>query len=86
MDQFDKALANSVVNPNYSSALRAAAKLGKDTMNRYYEATDASKIYRLATGMIIGILTDVMYANKISLAPSTENGISQKGQLATVMD
>jgi rubrerythrin len=50
MDALDRELATVISKTHkYPEAIRAAAKLGKDTINRYYEATDQSKLYHIAT-------------------------------------
>jgi hypothetical protein len=51
MDQLDQQLATFKANARLPAAIREAASLGKDTLNRYYEASDESIIYRLAISM-----------------------------------
>jgi hypothetical protein len=54
MDKLDEELASVIADEDrYSPILRAAAKLGKNTINKYYEATDESKIYQIATSKIL---------------------------------
>jgi hypothetical protein len=48
MDQLDQQLATFKGSTRLPAAIRAAASFGKDTLNRYYEATDESIIYRMA--------------------------------------
>ncbi|KAF9536556.1 hypothetical protein CPC08DRAFT_611104, partial [Agrocybe pediades] len=49
MDHIDQHLATHAVNYDDNSiAIRAAASLGKATLNKYYNATDHSEVYRIA--------------------------------------
>ena len=50
MDHIDEYLATASQNPSYSEAIRAALALGKRTLNRYYDKTDHSEVYRIAMG------------------------------------
>jgi hypothetical protein len=50
MDHIDEYLATTCQNIKYSKAIRAALALGKQTLNRYYDKTDHSDVYRIAMG------------------------------------
>jgi hypothetical protein len=50
MDHIDEYLATASQNIKYSKAIRAALALGKQTLNRYYDKTDQSEVYRIAMG------------------------------------
>jgi hypothetical protein len=50
MDHIDEYLATASVNPSYSEAICATLALGKVTLNRYYDKTDQSEVYRIAMG------------------------------------
>ena len=50
MDHIDEYLATASQNPTYSEAICAALALGKQTLNRYYDKTDHSEVYRIAMG------------------------------------
>jgi hypothetical protein len=50
MDHIDEYLATTSQDPSYSEAIRAALALGKRTLNRYYDKTDQSEVYRIAMG------------------------------------
>ena len=50
MDHIDSELSASALNESYSPAIRAAASLGKKTLNRYYDKSDETEIYRIAMG------------------------------------
>jgi len=52
MDHIDQYLATSSKNLQYSEAIRAALALGKKTLNRYYDKTDHSEVYRIAMGKL----------------------------------
>ncbi|KAF8168385.1 hypothetical protein B0H34DRAFT_628546, partial [Crassisporium funariophilum] len=48
MDHLDSHLATAIGNAKYSVALKAALAMGKKTLNRYYNKTDHSEVYRIA--------------------------------------
>jgi len=50
MDHIDEYLATASQNLDYSQAIRAALALGKRTLNRYYDKTDHSEVFRIAMG------------------------------------
>lgn len=50
MDHIDEFLATACQNIKYSKAIRAVLALGKQTLNRYYDKTDHSDVYRIAMG------------------------------------
>ena len=51
MDHIDKVLATSSESPyKFLLAVRAALAVGKKAINRYYNKTDHSEVYRIAMG------------------------------------
>jgi hypothetical protein len=50
MDHIDTYLATATQNLTYSVSIRAALAIGKRTLNRYYNKTDHSEVYRIAMG------------------------------------
>lgn len=52
MDHIDQHLATESLSRLYGPAVRVALAMGKKTMNRYYNLTDDSEVYRIAMGMI----------------------------------
>ena len=51
MDHIDKVLATSSNNSiQFSPSIRAALAIGKSAMNKYYNKTDHSEVYRIAMG------------------------------------
>ena len=50
MDHIDNYLATTIRDRSVSDGLRGALTLGKHTLNRYYNMTDSSDIYRIAMG------------------------------------
>ena len=50
MDHIDEHLASATAGATYSPAMRAALSIGKCTLNRYYNKTDHSEVYRIAMG------------------------------------
>jgi hypothetical protein len=53
MDHIDEYMATASQNLDYSEATRAALALGKRTLNRYYDKTDHSEVYRIAMGTLL---------------------------------
>jgi hypothetical protein len=52
MDLLEDKLTSYSRDHKYLPAIRAAVRLAKKTLNRYYELTDTSAVYRIAMGMI----------------------------------
>jgi NOL1/NOP2/fmu family ribosome biogenesis protein len=50
MDLIDQKLTTYSHNKKYRASIRAAVSLAKKTLNRYYELTDSSEVYRIAMG------------------------------------
>jgi hypothetical protein len=48
MDHIDEHLASASISQKYDPAIRAAVAIGKKTLNRYYDWTDHSELYRIA--------------------------------------
>lgn len=48
MDHIDQHLATATTKDEYSPAIKAALLIGKRTLNRYYDRTDHSEVYRIA--------------------------------------
>lgn len=50
MDLIDEVLTNHTLNDEFQPSIRAACGLGKKTLNRYYNKTDESEMYRISMG------------------------------------
>ena len=48
MDRMHADLVTASTNENYSHTIRAALKIGKKLLDKYYSITDNSEIYRIA--------------------------------------
>ncbi|KAG2086661.1 uncharacterized protein F5147DRAFT_558462, partial [Suillus discolor] len=48
MDHIDEMLTNHSLNHDYELSICAALGIAKKTLNRYYNATDQSEVYRIA--------------------------------------
>ena len=55
MDHIDEHLATATLNPDYPLAIKAALAVGKTTLNRYYNKTDHSEVYRIAMGTVVSV-------------------------------
>ena len=51
MDYIDKHLASGAVNAKYLPLIQASMLIGKQLLNKYYNMTDHSEVYRIAMGM-----------------------------------
>jgi hypothetical protein len=52
MDVIDQRLTSYSCNVKYLPSIRAAVGLAKKTLDRYYQLTDSSEVYRIAMGML----------------------------------
>ena len=55
MDHIDKYLAMASQDPSYSEAIHAALALGKWMLNRYYDKTNHSEVYRIVMDKLLHI-------------------------------
>ena len=53
MDWIDKHLASSSLDPVYLPSIKASMLIRKRLLNKYYNFTDHSEVYRIAMGMFI---------------------------------
>ena len=62
MDQINEAFATGIVNEQELSApLRHALSIGKQMLNKYYQLTDTSHIYRIAMSKFIFLNHDFVH-------------------------
>lgn len=50
MDHIDETLTTNSLDHKFEPSIRAALGIAKKTLNRYYNATDQSEVYRIAMG------------------------------------
>jgi len=50
MDHIDERLMTDGLNMRYNVVIRASLGIAKKTLNRYYDMTDTSEVYRIAMG------------------------------------
>ena len=50
MDHIDEHLATAAISDQYCVAIKAVLAIGKKTLNRYYDKTDHSEVFRIAMG------------------------------------
>jgi hypothetical protein len=68
MDHIDKVLATNSNSPTqYSPPIRAALAVGKNTLNKYYNKTDDSEVYRIAMGNVL-LVDMLIYTNFCALS------------------
>jgi len=50
MDHIDETLTNNSLNPEFEPSIHTALGIAKKILNKYYNATDQSEVYRIAMG------------------------------------
>ena len=70
MDHIDKFLATSALDKKYEPAIQAALSIGKKLLNKYYDMTDHSKLYRIAIGTFILLVYPFVLISFLVLHPS----------------
>jgi hypothetical protein len=50
MDHIDEHLATAATSNEYCRPIKAALAIGKKMINRYYDKTDHSEVFRIAMG------------------------------------
>jgi hypothetical protein len=61
MDHIDERFATDAMNSSYEPAIRASLGVAKATLNRYYNMTDHSEVYRIAMGKSTHFTTTTFY-------------------------
>jgi hypothetical protein len=56
MDLIDKHLATAALDNCYEPSIQAALLVGKKLLNKYYDMTDQSELYRITMGMYLHYL------------------------------
>jgi hypothetical protein len=85
MDHIDERLATGALNKDLNVAIRVSLSLAKKALNRYYEKTDQSFLYR--TTMSESRSTQKRPADpRVSSAPSLQARILQIDEVAARMD
>ena len=85
MDHIDEVLTTSSLDNMYSPSIRATLSIGKKTLNRYYDATDQSEVYRIAMSEYICMFydqADVIWCH-CSSSPLAQTQILRESGLGT---
>jgi hypothetical protein len=56
MDHIDETLTNNSLDLKFEPSIHAALGITKKTLNKYYNATDQSDVYRIAMGTFPSII------------------------------
>jgi hypothetical protein len=56
MDIIDEHLATAALDDRYSPSIKAAVAVGKKLLNKYYDKTDHSELYRIAMSTLLHTL------------------------------
>ena len=92
MDYIDSVLTNAIITGTSKrhkllSSIKAALVIGKHTLNRYYDRTDHSEVFRIAMGMFnfLALRLD-MLIYLYSSTPSTQAAVFQERRMAPEVD
>ena len=61
MDRMHDDLRAACNNEEYSTAIRAALKVGMNLLNKYYSITDNSEVYRIAMGTLFSYFSPLRF-------------------------
>jgi hypothetical protein len=78
MDHIDEHLATAALDYKYPLTLKAALAIGKKTLNRYYDKTDHSEVFRIAMGMFYFFFMVNSFLSVLSVAPLSQAPIFQE--------
>ena len=85
MDHIDEHLATAATSDKYCVAIKAALAIGKKTLNRYYDKTDHSEVFRIAMGVYYGF-SFYYYLCDSSLASPPQAPILQECRMGGRVD
>jgi hypothetical protein len=81
IDHIDEVLTTESIDHSFMPAIRAALAMGKKTLNRYYNLTDSSDVYRIAMGKssytiltLLNILSSVTSSAQVAILQTCEMG------------
>jgi hypothetical protein len=60
MDHIDETLTTHSLDHKFEPSIRAALGIAKKTLNRYYNVTDQSDVYRIAMGMWLNTIISLI--------------------------
>lgn len=87
MDHIDEHLATAATDNKYSLAIKAALAIGKKTLNRYYDKTDHSEVFRIAMGRNFSFILQYLSCLSMSSAtPSSQAPVLQECKVAGRLD
>jgi hypothetical protein len=89
IDLIDERFASYTVDMKLSPAIRAAVATAKRTLNRYYEKTDQSEVYRIAMGASLALpIPPLPLINNscCSATPSSQAGLLPASGLGAGLD
>jgi len=80
MDHLDSFLATAALDKEYLPSIQASVTIGKKLLNKYYDITDHSEVYRIAMGMfptyLLCVLNVLLTSTKFC-TPATNSNISR---------
>ncbi len=79
MDKLDNMLATAIITKDsgdvtLSAPIKAALLVAKNTLNRYYNLTDASELYRIAIGMFLFVVAYLFTDARLVMHPRYKFG------------
>ena len=61
MDHINEHLSTAAIGNKYSPAIKAALAISKKTLNRYYNKTNQSEVYRITMGMTFKFISIIIF-------------------------
>lgn len=88
MDLIDEILTDASLNKeDYAPSIRAACGMGKKTLNKYYNKTDNSEMYRIAMSKSsLSITCGRMLIHSYSLTSRVQAPVLQECEVAACLD
>ena len=81
MDLIDEKLTTYSHNRQYHPSIRSAVQLAKVTLNRYYQLTDQSEVYRIAMGSFFFVSVPMAHIHTYySTTPASQARIFQNAR------
>lgn len=89
MDHIDRVLATASINKKYPWSIQAAVAIGKSVLNKYYDRTDHSEVYRIAMSEYFVAICTVSHARltcSSSLTPKPQARLLQGSRMGRQLD
>jgi hypothetical protein len=86
MDHIDETLTTQSQDMSIAPSIRGALSLAKKTLNKYYNKTDDSEVYRIAMSEFIILVYWLTLSIPSSPTPSTQTQVFRVGWMESGLD